>query len=46
MDGVEKYSSKTLMELLKIPNNLIIPNLKHCGIITDLYFLNVICIKY
>jgi len=46
MDGVEKHSSKTRTEQLKIPNSLIIPNLKHCGIITDLYFLNVNFIKY
>lgn len=29
------------MEQLQIPNGLTIPNLKHCEIITDQYFLNV-----
>lgn len=42
IDGVKKHTSKTRTEQLQIPNNLEIPNLKHCGIITDTYFLNVI----
>lgn len=42
IDGVEKHTSKTRIEQLQIPNNLEIPNLKHCGIITDTYSLNVI----
>lgn len=41
IDGVKKHTSKTRMEQLQIPNSLEIPNLKHCGIITDTYFLNV-----
>ncbi|CAH1723965.1 arrestin domain-containing protein 3-like [Aphis gossypii] len=41
IDGVEKHTSKTRVEQIKIPNNLTIPNLKHCGIITDTYTLNV-----
>lgn len=44
IDGVGKYSSKTQTKQLKIPNGLSIPNLKHCGIITDVCFLNVILI--
>jgi len=42
IDGVEKHISKTRVEQLQIPNGLTIPNLKHCKIITDQYFLNVI----
>lgn len=41
MDGVEKHSSKTRVEQIKIPSSLILPNLKYCGIITDTYFLHV-----
>lgn len=41
IDGVKKYTSKTRLEHIQIPNNLTITNLKHCGIITDTYFLHV-----
>ncbi|CAI6347107.1 unnamed protein product [Macrosiphum euphorbiae] len=41
IDGVEKHDSKTRVEQLQIPNGLTVPNLKHCEIITDKYFLNV-----
>lgn len=40
--GVKKYTSKTWTERIMIPNSLMVTNLKHCGIITDSYFLNVI----
>ncbi|XP_060877415.1 arrestin domain-containing protein 3-like [Metopolophium dirhodum] len=41
IDGVEKHTSKTRVEQIQIPSSLIIPNLKHCGIITDTYSLHV-----
>jgi len=42
IDGVEKYKSKTCVEQLQIPNEITVPNLKNCDIITDNYSLNVI----
>lgn len=46
ISGIEKHASKTRTEQIKIPNNLIIPNLKYCGIITDSYYLNVTPIDF
>ncbi|XP_026817896.1 arrestin domain-containing protein 3-like [Rhopalosiphum maidis] len=46
IDGVEKHTSKTRVVQLQIPNGLVIPNLKHCGIMSDTYILNVeACVK-
>lgn len=46
LPGVFTHSSKTWSETIKIPNDSTLCNLKHCGISSEEYELNVITTIY